>query len=68
MLGVSHALTNQFKVLEGEMALDSLCILSLEARKELQIFESRLKEAFVYCVVPSLKLTYFPHSYLLQVL
>ena len=61
MLGVSRALTNQFKVLEGEVALDSLCILSLEARKELQLFEPSLKEAFVYCVAPLLKLTYFPH-------
>ena len=39
--------------------LDSLCVLSREGRREPQLFESRLKEVFVYGVDPSLPLNLF---------
>lgn len=51
-LGISNALSNLFKTLEGKTALNSPHVLSWEAR-ELQLFESRLKEAFGYHVAPS---------------
>ena len=41
------------------MALDIPHILFQEVRKELQLFESRLRETFVYCVAPSLPLNLF---------
>ena len=57
-----YALANLFKTLEEEILLDSVYILSLEAREELQLFEFRLKEAFVYHVDPSLPLNLLiPH-------
>lgn len=46
--------SNLLNMLEGEMALESPLILSWEAWKAQQLFEYRLKEAFVYWVHPSL--------------
>ena len=44
----NYVLTNLFKALEGKMPLDSPRILSQKTRKELELFKSRQKEAFVY--------------------
>lgn len=55
----NFALTNIYKTPEGEASLVSPCMLSREARKELQLFESKLKEAFVIHEDPSLPLTGF---------
>lgn len=51
-----YALTNLLKILVRRTVLDSLHMLSREAKKELQLSESRLKEAFVHCVNLSLPL------------
>lgn len=51
-----YALTNLFRILGRELDLGSLHILSREARKELQLFESRPKEAISYHMDPSLPL------------
>ena len=68
-LGISNALSNLFQTLEGKTALNSPHVLSWEAR-ELQLFESRLKEAFGYHVAPSqpFSLLLSPLNHLLQVL
>lgn len=55
-----YPLANLFK--EGEVALDSTPILSQEARKELQIFESKTKVPFVYYVDSSLPLNFLIFS------
>ena len=50
-----YALTNLFRILGRELDLGSLHILSTEARKELQLFESRPKEAIhILWILPCL--------------
>lgn len=48
----NYALITLFKTLDGETVLDNPGILSTEARKELQVFECRLKVAFMHHVDP----------------
>lgn len=67
MLGISSAnsaqskgfcaLTSLFETLEEKSALESPRVLSRQAKEELQLFESRLEDIFVYCVDPSLPLS-----------